>query len=170
LALFRNSREGRLLASSCLSDCPFTSPSVRQCVCPSVRPSARNNSALIRRNSITFYTSTCDFTNTFGHIRPIPILVQFGQKFQIRYLKNYAPFNISAVFVFVKEAGCALCGGRAEAKNIFNITETEFSVTCGLRMKQLILWHRVLSIVIFEISAFKTCLFQFLHLRHLNFN
>lgn len=112
----------------------------------------------------------CDFTNIFEHIGPIPILVQFGQKFQIRYLKNCAPFNISAVFVFVNEAGCALCGGRAEAKNIFNVTEIVFFVTWGLRMKQLILWHRALSIVIFEISAFKTYLFQFLHLRHLSFN
>jgi len=162
LALFRNIREGSLLASSCLSDCPPTSPSVR--------PSTRNNSALIRRNSITFYTSTCEFTKIFGHLGPIPILVQFGQKFQIRYLKNCAPFKISALFVFVNEAGCALREGRAEAKNICNITEIVFSVTFGLRMKQLILWHRVLSIVIFEISAFKPCLFQFLRLRHLNFN
>jgi hypothetical protein len=85
-------------------------------------------------------------------------------------MKNYAPFNISAVFVFVNEAGCALCGGRAEAKNIFNITEIVFSVTCGLRIKQLMLGHRAQSNAIFEISEYKTYLFQFLHLTHLNFN
>jgi hypothetical protein len=132
----------------CLSNGLSTSPPVRQCVCPSVHPSARNNSALIQRTSITFYTRTCDFTNVLEHIGPIPILFHFGQKFPIHYIKNYAPFNTCAVFVC--EAGCTLCGGRAEAKNIFNITEIMFSVTCGLRMKQLILGNWALSMVIFE--------------------
>jgi hypothetical protein len=154
----------------CLSDGLSTSPPVRQCVCSSVPP--------IRKEQLGSHSA--DFHNVLykyiwlyqrlEHIGPIPILVYFGQKFKIRYIKNYAPFNTCAVFVFVCEAGCALCEGRAEAKNIFNITEIMFSVTCGLRMKQLILGNWVLSMVIFETSAFKACLFKFPHLRHLSFN
>ena len=96
--------------------------------------------------------------------------MQFGLKFQIRYVKNYALFNTCTVFVFVYEAGCDFVGEEVRPKNIFSITEIVFSVTCGLRMKQLMLGHRALSIVIVEISAFKTYLFKFLHLRHLSFN